>query len=177
VDWVPGAMAADPPTVTLSEYWTATTPDGYPAIADLNGDTVPEVVLVGSGSLHLLNGQTGQLFCAVDPTDVMCVASPALRTQPIALPGGGRGGPPTVSDFDADGRVEVGVAGAGSYTVYDLNRLGEEVVVPAGDPAPAAGAVYARWSNATQDNSSNATGSSVFDFQGDSARRSLPLDS
>ncbi len=169
VNWVPGATSADPPTVTMSDYWTATTPDGYPAIADLNGDGVPEVVLVGSGNLHVINGQTGQLYCAVDPTDAMCLATPALRTQPIALPGGGIGGPPTVSDFDADGRVEVGVAGAGSYTVYDLNRAGEEVVQPVGDTPPVAGALYARWSNVTQDNSSNATGSSVFDFQGDGA--------
>jgi hypothetical protein len=169
VNWVAGATSADPPTVTLSEYWTATTPDGYPAIADLNSDGIPEVVLVGSGNLHVLNGQTGQLFCTVDPTEAMCLATPALRTQPIALPGGGIGGPPTVSDFDADGRVEVGVAGAGSYTVYDLNRAGEQVVQPSGDIAPVAGALYARWSNVTQDNSSNATGSSVFDFQGDGA--------
>lgn len=169
VSWVAGATPSDPPTVTLSDYWTAATPDGYPAIADLNSDGIPEVVLVGGGKLHLLNGQTGTLFCAVDPTEAMCVATPSLRTQPIALPGGGIGGPPTVSDFDADGRVEVGVAGAGSYTVYDLNRVGEEIVQPIGDPAPLAGALYARWSNLTQDESSNATGSSVFDFQGDGA--------
>ncbi len=169
VNWVPGAAAGDPPTVTLVEYWTAATDDGYPAIADLDGNGTPEVVLVANGSLHVLNGQTGLAFCAIDPTDAMCAANPALRTQPIALPGGGRGGPPTISDFDADGRVEIGVAGAGSYSVYDLNRTGEQIVQPPGDPVPAAGALYARWSNETQDNSSNATGSSVFDFQGDGA--------
>lgn len=169
VNWVNGANVGDPPTVTLDEYWTADTADGYPAVADLDGNGTPEVVLVASGRLHVLNGQTGLAFCAVDETDAMCIANPALRTASIALPGGGRGGPPTISDFDADGRVEIGVAGAGSYTVYDLNRAGEQVVQPSGDPVPAAGALYARWSNVTQDNSSNATGSSVFDFQGDGA--------
>lgn len=169
VNWVPGAAAGDPPTVSLVEYWTAATDDGYPAVADLDGNGIPEVVLVANGSLHVLNGQTGLAFCAIDSTDAMCVANPALRTQAIALPGGGRGGPPTISDFDADGRVEIGVAGAGSYSVYDLNRAGEQIVQPSGAPAPAAGALFARWSNPTQDNSSNATGSSVFDFQGDGA--------
>ena len=36
-----------------------------------------------------------------------------------------------------------------------------------GAPAPEPGAIYVRWSQTTQDQSSNATGSSVFDFQGD----------
>ncbi len=169
VNWVAGAMANDPPTVTVTSYWDAVTPDGYPAIADLDADGIPEVILVASGRLYVLDGQTGELYCTVDSTDAMCIATPALRTQSIALPGGGIGGPPTVSDFDADGRVEIGVAGAGSYSVYDLNRTGEEIVQVGGGAAPAAGALFARWSNTTQDNSSNATGSSVFDFQGDGA--------
>jgi hypothetical protein len=37
------------------------------------------------------------------------------------------------------------------------------------DPMPKAGAVFRRWSATTQDQSSNVTGSSVFDFQGDGA--------
>ncbi len=176
VNWIPGATPADVPSVTVTPYWTADGNDGYPAVADVNGDGIPEVILVSSSSVRILNGQTGQLFCTIDPTDVMCLANSALRTQPIALPGGGIGGPPTISDFDADGRVEIGIAGAGSYTVYDLNRTGENIVQPMGAPAPIAGALYARWSNTTQDNSSNATGSSVFDFQGDGAAEVVYAD-
>lgn len=176
VDWVPGATPEDAPTVTVSPYWTAAGADGYPAIADVDSDGVPEVILIGSGSLRVLNGQSGLLYCTVDPTDAMCIANAALRTQPISIPGGGRGGPPTVSDFDADGRVEIGIAGAGSYTVYDLNRTGEDIVQPMGDTPPGAGALYSRWSNVTQDNSSNATGSSVFDFQGDGAAEVVYAD-
>jgi hypothetical protein len=67
-----------------------------------------------------------------------------------ALPGGGSGGPPTVADFDGDGQPEIGVAGASRYAVFETN-----------------GAV--RWSAVTQDQSSNVTGSSVFDFEGDSS--------
>ncbi|MFK7985255.1 MAG: FG-GAP-like repeat-containing protein [Sandaracinaceae bacterium] len=77
----------------------------------------------------------------------------------VAIPGGGIGGPPTVADFDGDGRPEVGVAGAGSYTVYDFDELDSVL-----------------WSMPTQDNTSNATGSSVFDFEGDGAAEVVYAD-
>ncbi len=113
--------------------WTAATPDGYPAIAQFDDDPQPEVALVASGNVYLLDGISG-----------------SVQWGPIALPGGGRGGPPTVADFDGDGRPEIGVAGAGSYSVYDPNSMTPVL-----------------WSRPTQDVSSNATGSSVFDFEGD----------
>ncbi len=113
--------------------WTAATPDGYPAIAQFDEDPQPEVALVASGNVYLLDGVDG-----------------SIEFGPVALPGGGRGGPPTIADFDGDGLPEIGVAGAGSYSVYD----------PDGD-------MPVLWSRTTQDVSSNATGSSVFDFEGD----------
>ncbi len=165
VSWTPG----DPPVVVVTPYWAYAGDDGYPAIADLDGDGDPEVVLVAAGHVIALDGQTGALWCGTDPTGAAC-AGGAPRTPPLAIPGGddaGRGGPPTIADFDADGRPEIGVAGGASYSLYDLARAGEDIVQPAGDPAPAPGAIFVRWSAATQDLSSNATGSSVFDFQGD----------
>lgn len=66
---------------------------------------------------------------------------------PVAIPGGG-GGPPTVADFDGDGAPEIGIAGAAYYSVFDTD-----------------GSVL--WSMPTQDASSQRTGSSVFDFEGD----------
>lgn len=163
VDWQAGA----PPTVTLAPLWDAGAPDGYPAIADLDGDGDPEVVLVASGTVRVLEGDSGLAWCGVDPTQAMCDADPMLRTAAIDIPGGGRGGPPTIADFDGDGRPEIAAAGGSSYSVYDLARAGEVIQVPMGDPQPADGAVFVRWSQQTQDQSSNATGSSVFDFQGD----------
>jgi hypothetical protein len=67
---------------------------------------------------------------------MMCNGNDALRTQPLAIPGGGLGGPPTVGDFDGDGRPELAIAAAAAYTVFDLNRAGEQIVKPMADPAP-----------------------------------------
>ncbi|MCA9655850.1 MAG: hypothetical protein H6712_07365 [Myxococcales bacterium] len=187
VDWDDAGPGA--PNVQLNLLWEHVGPDGFTAVADFDQDGNPEVVLVGdpapysdpdgsgpqlhNGQIQILNGATGELWCGVDPTDAMCQVNPSLRTQPIpvrgvdGIPGGGRGGPPTVADFDGDGRPEIAVAGAVRYSVYDINRAGEDVVQPAGDPPPAAGALFVRWTSVTQDASSNTTGSSVFDFQGD----------
>lgn len=155
------------PNVTVTELWAAPEPDGYPAIADFDLDGQPEVVLVAEGTVRILEGATGLPWCGVDPSGAACQADPSARTQAIEIPGGGRGGPPTVADFDGDGRPEIATAGGVSYTVYDIAREGEEIVQPPGAPAPAPGDVFVRWSRGTRDASSNATGSSVFDFQGD----------
>ena len=178
-----------PPIVQLTLLWEYAGPDGYVAVADLDDNGTPEVILVGDpapyddpdgggpaqrdGQLQVLDGLTGELWCGVDPTDAMCQANPALRTPPLALrgdgvnAGGGRGGPPVVADFDGDGRPEIGVAGATRYSVYDINRMGEVIVVPPGDPPPDPGALYVRWTSPIEDVSSNSTGSSAFDFNGD----------
>ncbi len=68
-----------------------------------------------------------------------------------AIPGGlnsGYGGAPNIADFDNDGQVEIGVAGASSYAVFETNGT-------------------LKWSSPTRDVSSNRTGSSTFDFEGD----------
>jgi hypothetical protein len=113
-------------------------PDGFPAVADFDGDGVPEVVVSAAGSLRVHDGRTGDLVWG-----------------PVALRG--RGGPPTVADLDGDGRPDVGIAAASRYAALriDLNRprtsYSEAVI----------------WQQSTRDASSNMTGSSVFDFEGD----------
>ena len=164
VAWTPG----NPPTVMVTEMWNnADGTDGWPAIADLDDNGTPEVILAATGKVRVLDGKTGKLWCGVDPSGVMCDNNNALRTPALTIPGGGLGGPPTVADFDGDGKPELAIAAAAAYTVFDLNRAGEEIVKPMADPMPMAGAIFRRWSAVTQDQSSNATGSSVFDFQGD----------
>ncbi|MEX1363305.1 MAG: FG-GAP-like repeat-containing protein, partial [Nannocystaceae bacterium] len=164
VDW---QEVGGVPQVTVAPLWDAGGADGYPAIADLDQDGTPEVIVVASGQVRVLDGETGLAWCGIDPTDAMCVADPSARTAAVAIPGGGIGGPPTVADFDGDGRPEIAAAGGSSYSVYDLARPGEDISVPVGAPVPEPGSVFVRWSQPTQDQSSNATGSSVFDFQGD----------
>jgi len=168
INWTPG----NPPTVTLVQMWkdlSASGGDGWPSVGDLDNNGTPEVVLTAWPDIKILDGATGKLWCGVDPTGVMCNNNDALRTQPILVPGGNLGGPVTISDFDGDGRPEIGIATGSDYRVYDLNRPGEVIVKPANDPAPAAGAMFTRWVAPAQDKSSAATGSSVFDFQGDGA--------
>jgi hypothetical protein len=85
--------------------------DGFPGIADLDGDHLPEVVVVAAGSVIVLDGATG-----------------ATRAGPFALPGTGSGGPPTIADFDGDGRPEIGVAQQNFYSVVELDAAGTGLV-------------------------------------------------
>lgn len=177
VDWPAGGSA----TVTNMWAYGTATEDGYPAVADFDGDGQPEVAVVSRGRVFVLEGNpapgqlnaAGALWCGGDPTGQACAGGQS-RTQAVTIPGAGIGGPPTVADFDGDGRPEIGVAGGGSYSVYDLNRSSfagqsapEDIPTTAQPAVPENWQFFVRWTQATQDLSSNATGSSVFDFQGD----------
>ncbi len=121
-----------------SEVWkNAALTDGYPAIADLDKDGVPELVVIAQGNVRVQDAKTGVL----------------LATLP--LPGTGRGGPPTIADFDADGVMEFASANGSAYSVFEYDGVTKVIT--------------AKWSKPTQDLSSNVTGSSVFDFEGDGA--------
>lgn len=146
---------------------------GISVVADIDRDGAPDVVVgrrvyAADGtekSYSPLTSDDGYPaianFDADDQAEIVLVANGkvylfdgltgASEGTSIALPGGGRGGPPTVADFDADGEPEIGIAGSSSYTVYELDG----------------GALTEVWSKTTKDQSSNATGSSVFDFEGD----------
>lgn len=78
----------------------------------------------------------------------------------------GRGGPPTIGDFDGDGRAEFAVAGGSRYTVFDLDCDIDGDTGPGCDRAPGLPRGVL-WSRPSQDFSSNVTGSSVFDFDAD----------
>jgi RHS repeat-associated protein len=115
-----------------SVYWYAgddspALPDGFNAIGNFDTTPFPEVVLVRSGVIYLLNYDG------------------SLRWQ-AAIPGGG-GGAPTVADVTGDGIPEIGVAGRSRYAVFKADGT-------------------LLWSQETQDYTSQTTGSSVFDFDG-----------
>ena len=127
-------------------------PDGMPAIADLDKNGLPEVITVAAGKVRVLVGsnKTGQ-------------KAGTLVFGPVAIPGGGVGGPLTVGDFDGDGWPEFSAAGKGKYTVYDhLCKAGAAKTV-----CPSGRTDGILWEATTQDISSSVTGSSLFDFQGD----------
>lgn len=157
----------------FEEVWcTDEFDDGMPAVADVvasgGRQGQPEVVTVRSGTVYVLDGQDGELLYSID------------------VPGGGQGGPPNIADFDGDGTVEIGLPGEQCYSVFDLDCLeeseepgecdqpefpdctpGEDCLV---DPCNAPGLTDGSgdgvlWSIEVQDRS-EATGSSVFDFQG-----------
>jgi hypothetical protein len=108
-------------------------------------DGLPELAVVSNGTIRV---QTPEGRVILGPT---------------GLPGGGVGGAPTVADFDGDGRPEVGVAGAAAYTVFDPDcSAGADATV-----CPTGRSDRILWSRPSQDQSSNMTGSSVFDFEGD----------
>lgn len=127
---------------------SATYQDGFPAVADLDGDGVPEIATVSRGNVFVLNSDGSNTVFG-----------------PIPIPGGGQGGPPTIADFDGDGRREIAAAGQGQYTVFDPDCTG---ATPDLNFCPTGGAGEGiLWTVAVQDLSSSRTGSSVFDFEGD----------
>ena len=77
------------------------------------------------------------------------------------------GGPPTVADFNGDGIPDVGLAGGIAYVVFDGSKLMDSTV---------AGPQTILWSVTTTDCSSAATGSSVFDFQGNGKAEAVYSD-
>ncbi|MEZ4381337.1 MAG: VCBS repeat-containing protein [Nannocystaceae bacterium] len=82
-----------------STIWSNGQPDGFPAIADFDGDGEPEIAVVSAGALRLQDRDGAVLWS-------------------VALPGG-RGGPPTIADFDGDAKPEIGVAGVSRYAVFE----------------------------------------------------------
>jgi len=127
---------------TLEPYWApaaGATVEGHVAVADFGnystlpgrpgGERLPEIVVVsangGDGTVRIMT-VTGTIVFG--PVPVYAAGTPT-----------GRGGPPTVADFDGDGLPEFSAAARDRYTVYDpdcttVPRPGGRCVRAAGLP-------------------------------------------
>ena len=88
-------------------------------------------------------------------------------TELLHVVGINGGGPPTIGDFDNDGRPEIASAGGSNYRVFDLDCDGS---------VPACAGTWVRWIQPSQDLSSATTGSSIFDFEGDGEAEAIYAD-
>ena len=88
-----------------SAVWFNGLADGYPAVADFDGDGRAEIAVSGQGELRILDTD-GRLIRA------------------LAIPGADSafyGGPPTIADFDGDGAPEIGIAAGSRYSVIEVD--------------------------------------------------------
>jgi hypothetical protein len=138
-----GATGADETPATIRSF-----PNGFVAVADLDGRLTPEpeIVLVSSSypatdsSIRVYNPLTGAILFQMDN---------AVQ----------RGGPPSVADFDADGEPEIGVSSVDQLTVFDPGCTGS----PLPERCLAEGIL---WQRAVME-SWGMGGAAVFDFNGD----------
>lgn len=152
----------------LGEFWPETTPPitaAFTAVANLGDEAFdplegdqPEMVVVDNTGLIVVMTINGQI----------------LQRSNVQ---GGVGGPPTIADFDGDGRMEYASAGPDSFTVFDLDcRQGEKFNRDGCATARQGNANAILWSQRSLDTSSGTTGSSVFDFDGNGSAEVVYAD-
>ena len=150
---IPGAPGdIDPPTYEPAAY-NPTEP-----LYDEDGDLLPPERIKCGDPLRL-----AAYDAAGNP--VMSMGEQVI----VRTAGQNESGPPTVADFDGDGFAEIGTASSTAYVVLDFQCTG--------DPLPAeCERQWIRWMVENDDCSSRATGSSVFDFEGDGSAEVVYAD-
>jgi hypothetical protein len=123
----------------------------YLAAADVDKNSPGlEIVATGAASLQILNGQTGGVIRSIDLTqynDLKCANAGTVG-----------GGPATIGDFDGDpSTLEIAVATGRHLTIFDTNG-------------------FPKYKTETQDCSSEVTGLTSFDLNGDKKPEVLYAD-
>jgi hypothetical protein len=150
---IPGAPASVvEPTYSPAAYAS------FVPLYDEDGDLLPPERILCGGALDLL------AYDALG-NPVMSAGDQVV----VHTAGANESGPPTIADFDGDGFAEVGTASSTAYVVFDFQCTG--------DPLPAeCEREWVRWMVENEDCSSRATGSSVFDFEGDGSAEVVYAD-
>lgn len=109
--------------------------DGFDAVANFDSDPQGEWLHMGVGAR---------------PTVLRNHDGSVVWTVPSSTPFSGRGGPPTIADYDGDGEPEIGIAGTSLFRVFDTDGT-------------------TLWQRTIRDVSSGMTASAAFDFDNDGA--------
>ena len=150
---IPGASGdVAPPTYTPAAYGP-----GEP-LYDEDGDLLPPERILCGGALPLAAYDAGGNPVISEGSQVV-----------VYTAGANESGPPTVADFDGDGFAEVGTASSTAYVVLDFQCTGDPL-------PPECAREWVRWMVENDDCSSRATGSSVFDFEGDGSAEVVYAD-
>ncbi len=150
-------------TWVSESYFTASGGNGFVAVADMGN--FPIAALGNKDFVEIIVIQQG--------TARVQTIDGAIVFGPIPLTGTGNGGPPTVADFDGDGRNEFASAGGSNYVVFDFDCLVNGNPANCGGMSKTSGIL---WTQPSKDQSSNVTGSSVFDFDGDGSAEAIYAD-
>jgi hypothetical protein len=165
--WNPTTSAWERETYsTRSNCTGAGCGDGITAVANFGAYTttrfadpaLPEIAVVSLG------------YVRVDTLEGRTVFGP-VRTA-----GGGLGGPPTVADLDGDGQVEIAVGDSTAYAVYDPDCASPAPTQRPGGRCGTSRTTGVLWSTRSQDTSSQVTGSTTFDFEGDGSVEAVYAD-
>lgn len=176
--------------------------DGFSGVGNFDADPEGEVVIIRLGEVFVLDTDGTLLHTAQVPY-YQNSSNPLLYDVTDRK---NEAGPPTIADFDGDGRPEIGTAGASYYVVFDFDAdFDAPEDCPTVAPLPDPGGAYCngegasdprcntgcsandrqphcdparhiRWATRNDDASSRSTASSVFDFEGDGASEVVYAD-